>query len=259
MSNLENDVIRQNVRTRYAQVANSSSSCCGDTSGCCSSNAKASENLGYSSQETGSVPDGANMGLGCGNPQAIASLKAGETLVDLGSGGGFDCFLAARKVGNSGKVIGVDMTPDMISKARANAEKAGYGMVEFRLGEIENLPVADNTVDVIMSNCVINLSPDKQRVFNEAYRILRSGGRIAIADVVATGEIPDSLKRNNDALCGCISNAAHKDTVEKMLKSAGFKNVDVALKEESREFIKDWVPGSDAEAYVCSALITGHK
>jgi SAM-dependent methyltransferase len=151
------------------------------------------------------------------------------------------------------------MTPDMISKARSNAVKGGYANVEFRLGEIENLPVADKTVDVIMSNCVINLSPDKQRVFQEAFRILRAGGRLAISDIVATSEMPESLKQNNDALCGCISNAAHKDEINKMLCTAGFTSVDISLKQESREIIKDWVPHSGAELYVCSAIITATK
>jgi arsenite methyltransferase len=258
MSILENDIIRQQVRDRYAQVANSSSSCCG-SSGCCSPAPQESSKIGYSKAEIDAVPDGANMGLGCGNPQAIALLKPGETVVDLGSGGGFDCFLAARQVGATGKVIGVDMTPDMVSKARANAVKAGHTNVDFRLGEIENLPIADNTVDVIISNCVINLSPDKQRVFNEAHRILRSGGRLAISDVVAIGEMPQALKQDKDALCGCISNAAAVNDLKAMLGNAGFTRVDVTLKPESRDFIKDWAPGSGAEEYVCSATITAYK
>ena len=260
MSESKPDAVRQEVRTRYAKVANSSSSCCGgNDSGCCTSNPQESEKVGYSSQEIGAVPEGANMGLGCGNPQAIASLKTGETVVDLGSGGGFDCFLAARQVGNAGKVIGVDMTPDMISKARLNAEKGEYQNVEFRLGEIENLPVADNTVDAIMSNCVINLSPDKQRVFSEAFRILKAGGRLAISDIVAIREMPEKLKRDKDALCSCISGAASAEDTRAMLSKAGFGRVDIALKQESREFIKDWAPGSGAENYVCSAIITATK
>lgn len=261
MSVLENDAIRQQVRTRYAEVANSPSSCCGGNSGCCSPQTTAQEStrLGYSDEEIQAVPEGANMGLGCGNPQAIASLKPGETVVDLGSGGGFDCFLASRPVGPTGRVIGVDMTPDMVSKARSNAVKGNYSNVEFRLGEIENLPVADNSVDVIISNCVINLSPDKQRVFNEAYRILRMGGRLAISDVVATAAMPQSLKQDKDAFCGCISNAAGVDEVKAMLAKAGFTSSAVELKPESREFIKDWAPGSGAEKYVCSATITAYK
>jgi SAM-dependent methyltransferase len=260
MSETENDFVRQNVRARYAGVAKSMSGCCGgNNSGCCSSNPKESEKVGYSAQEVNAVPDGANMGLGCGNPQLIASLKTGETVVDLGSGGGFDSFLASKKVGASGRVIGVDMTPDMISKARRNAEKGGFDNVEFRLGEIENLPVADNSVDVIMSNCVINLSPDKQRVFHEAYRILRKNGRLAISDVLAIAQMPDSLKKDNDSLCSCISGATKKEEIEKMLLLAGFINIAVTLKPESREFIRDWAPGSGAERFVCSADITGYK
>jgi arsenite methyltransferase len=258
MSVVENDAIRQQVRERYALVANASSSCCGG-GGCCSPAPQESAKIGYTAAEMSAVPDGANLGLGCGNPQVIASLKPGETVVDLGSGGGFDCFLAARQVGAAGRVIGVDMTPDMVSKARANAVKAGLTNVDFRLGEIENLPVADNTVDAIISNCVINLSPDKQRVFDEAHRILRCGGRLAISDVVAIGEMPQALKQDKDALCGCISNAAAVNELKTMLGNAGFTRIDVTLKPESREYIKDWAPGSGAEEYVCSASITAYK
>lgn len=258
MSTLEHDDIRQQVRNRYATIANTSGSCCNNI-GCCSPAPQESTKLGYSLQEIAAVPEGANMGLGCGNPQTIASLKAGETVVDLGSGGGFDCFLAARQVGVTGRVIGVDMTPDMVSKARANAKKGGYKNVEFRLGEIENLPVADESADVILSNCVINLSPNKQRVFNEAFRILRTGGRLAISDVVAIGEISEDLKRNNDAYCGCITGAVTAVEIRKMLEQAGFSDIDVSLKQESKEFIKDWAPRSGAEAFICSATITAIK
>lgn len=258
MSKLKQDAICQQVRKRYAEIANNKGSCCA-SSECCSPTAQESTRLGYSTQEIEAVPEGSNMGLGCGNPQAIASLKPGETVVDLGSGGGFDCFLAARQVGSTGKVIGVDMTPDMISKARLNMEKGGYKNIEFRLGEIENLPVADNSVDVIMSNCVINLSPDKQRVFNEAYRILKAGGRLAVSDIVALKEMPESLKADKDALCSCISGAAGKEEVERMLKRAGFSEIRVEQKQESREFIKDWAPGSGAENYVWAVLIASLK
>jgi ubiquinone/menaquinone biosynthesis C-methylase UbiE len=205
------------------------------------------------------VPEGANMGLGCGNPQAIASLKPGETVVDLGSGGGFDCFLASRQVGKTGKVIGIDMTPDMVSKARRNAEKGAFTNVEFRLGEIENLPVADNYADIIMSNCVINLSPNKQRVYNEAFRVLKNNGRLAISDVVAIREIPDNLKNDKNALCNCISGAVSKEKIEQMLTVAGFFKVNVTLNTESKEYIKDWSPGSSAESFVVSADIQAVK
>ena len=259
MSIINYDQIRQSVREQYTGIANKTGSCCCNDSTCCSSSSEDSARLGYSPEEMNTVPDGANMGLGCGNPQAIAALKEGETVVDLGSGGGFDSFLAAKKVGSSGKVIGVDMTPDMISKARRNAEAGGYLNVEFRLGEIEYLPVADATVDIIMSNCVINLSPDKQQVFNEAWRILKVGGRIAVSDIVALKEMPDKLQNDQDALCGCISGAAQKTDVENMLAQAGFLDISVELKPESKEFIKEWAPGSGAEKYICSAIITARK
>jgi SAM-dependent methyltransferase len=255
---VKNDAIRQQVRKRYAQVAKSSGSCC-SSAGCCSPQPQASKRVGYSAAEIKAVPAGANMGLGCGNPQTIADLKPGEVVVDLGSGGGFDCFLAVRQIGKRGKVIGVDMTPDMISKARRNAEKGNYKNVEFRLGEIENLPVADNTANVIISNCVINLSPDKQRVFNEAYRILRKNGRLAISDVVALKPLPDKLKKDMDAYGGCIAGAAEVGTLKRMLSKAGFTRVVVQIKNESGEFIKDWHPEGNAANYVRSAAITAYK
>jgi SAM-dependent methyltransferase len=199
------------------------------------------------------------MGLGCGNPQAIANLKAGETVLDLGSGGGFDCFLAAPRVGKTGRVIGVDMTPEMVSKARANADKAGYPNVEFRLGEIEHLPVADNAVDVIISNCVINLSPDKKQVFRDACRVLREGGRLAISDVVAVRPIPEQLRHGMEAHCGCVAGAALVSEVEQMLKDVGFENIVIQLKQESKALIKTWFPRSGCEDYVISATIEAKK
>jgi len=186
-----------------------------------------SKAIGYTDDELTSVPDGANLGLGCGNPIALASLSDGETVLDLGSGAGFDCFLAANKVGDSGKVIGIDMTPEMLEKARQNAEKGGYENVEFRLGEIENLPTADNSVDVVISNCVINLSPDKKRVFNEAFRVLKPGGRLMVSDITLLKELPEFIKNSIAAYVGCISGALIKDEYLGAIKSAGFQEVSV--------------------------------
>ncbi|MFS0722424.1 arsenite methyltransferase [Paenibacillus sp. 1P07SE] len=257
------DQIRQQVRSRYKEIAvqdMETASCCIPDSSLASSTTSTSSQMGYSSEELKSVPDGANLGLGCGNPQAIAALKPGEVVLDLGSGGGFDCFLASRQVGETGRVIGVDMTPDMISRARRNAEKGGFANTEFRLGEIEYLPVPDQSVDVIMSNCVINLSPDKQRVFDEAYRVLHSGGRVAISDVVTTAELPEPIKQDLDQLyTGCISGASSVDEVKQMLIQSGFREVVVEPKDESRSFIKEWVPGQQIENYIVSAVIQAIK
>lgn len=261
MSEVKHDEIRQAVRQQYGQVAKSEGCCCGPA--CCGTTTASadalSQTLGYSADETAVVPDGANMGLGCGNPQAIANLKDGETVLDLGSGGGFDCFLAARQVGDSGHVIGVDMTPAMVSKARANADKGGYRNVEFRLGEIENLPVADGTVDAIISNCVINLSPNKPRVFADSYRVLKPGGRLAISDVVAFAELPDDIRRDLALFTGCMAGASLIVEVEKMLKTAGFQQIRVAPKDESKTFIRDWAPGTAVTDYVVSATIEAIK
>lgn len=256
----EHDNIRQNVRKRYAEIAGSKG-CCGVS--CCSSapasGADASARVGYSAKDMQAVPADSNLGLGCGNPQAIANLKEGEVVLDLGSGGGFDCFLAARRVGDKGRVIGVDMTPEMMSKARENARKGNYKNVEFRLGEIEYLPVADNSVDVIISNCVINLSPDKKQVFRESYRVLKNGGRLAISDVVAVKELPECVKKDLAAYAGCVAGAALVSEVKKMLSEAGFDEVKVEINEASREFIKDWFPGTGIESYVASAKIEAVK
>jgi SAM-dependent methyltransferase len=215
--------------------------------------------LGYSNEELAAAPDESNLGLGCGNPQAIAGLKEGEVVLDLGSGAGFDCFLASRKVGKAGRVVGVDMTPEMVSKGRENARRGGYENVEFRLGEIEHLPAADGSTDVIISNCVINLSPDKKQVFREAYRVLKPGGRLAISDVVATRRIPDAMKADLEVYAGCVAGAALASDVEAMLEEAGFSAVRVQLKESSRAYIKDWFPGSGVEDYVVSAVIEARK
>jgi SAM-dependent methyltransferase len=269
VSKVKEDTIRGEVRERYASIANNqSSSCCGQangssSSGCCSGSLavtpESSAHLGYTPEEMQAVPEGANMGLGCGNPGAIASLKEGEVVLDLGCGGGFDVFLAAKRVGAGGKVIGVDMTPDMVSKARKNAQNGGYQNVDIRLGEIEHLPVADNSVDVIISNCVINLSPDKAAVFADAYRVLRKSGRLAISDVVAVIPLPDEIKKNMDAYSGCVAGAAVVSDLENMLSQAGFKEIKVEVKMESDQFIKEWFPGTGIEKYVRSAVITATK
>lgn len=261
---VEHDAIRQNVRAHYGQVAESDGCGCGTAdSDCCGSTtddaASLSHALGYSAVETAAVPEGANMGLGCGNPQTIAKLKAGETVVDLGSGGGFDCFLAARQVGKTGHVIGVDMTPAMISKARANAENGEYKNVEFRLGEIENLPAADNSADVIISNCVINLSPNKAAVFAESFRILKPGGRLAISDIVASAALPEKIRGDMKFLTGCMAGASLIDEIEEMLRAAGFEQISVSPKDESKSFIRDWAPGAEITDYIVSATIEGVK
>jgi ubiquinone/menaquinone biosynthesis C-methylase UbiE len=215
--------------------------------------------LGYSAGELAGVPTGADLGLGCGNPQALARLRAGETVLDLGAGAGFDCLLAARQVGESGQVIGVDMTPEMVTKARSNARQAGFGNLEFRLGEIEALPIADASIDVIISNCVINLSPDKARVFREAFRVLKPGGRLAISDVVARMPLPPEIRDDPQLYCGCVSGAAEVAQLERLLAEAGFSAIRIEPKAESREFIREWAPASRAEDYVCSATITAVK
>jgi len=264
MTKQRSDHIREKVRARYADIATSGKSGCGCSSAsCCSTKAPSakamSARLGYSRKELEAVPADANMGLGCGNPQAIAMLKRGEVVLDLGAGGGFDCFLAARQVGPRGRVIGVDMTPEMVAKARDNARKGRFRNVEFRLGEIEHLPVADNSVDVIISNCVINLSPDKEQVYQEAWRVLKPGGRLAISDVVAIRAMPLSLRRDMDKHSGCVAGAMHVRTLMRLLKKVGFMNVRVDIKPESESFIRDWFPGSGVERYVRSAHVLGTK
>ena len=258
---------RQAVRSSYAKVAQASNegACCGPEASCCgvsdddAINTLISTRLGYDEADLAAVPEGADMGLGCGNPRAIASLKAGETVLDLGSGGGFDCFLAAQEIGSSGRVIGVDMTPDMLSKARANAAKGQYDNVEFRLGEIEHLPVADATVDVIISNCVINLSPDKAQVFRDAYRVLKPGGRLAISDVVATVELPETMRNDAALIAGCMGNASLIEELESFMLGAGFTDVRIEPKDDSREFIRDWAPEHNVTDYVVSANIEAIK
>jgi SAM-dependent methyltransferase len=215
--------------------------------------------MGYASAALDAIPEGADMGLGCGNPQAIAALKPGETVLDLGCGGGVDCFLAAQAVGESGQVIGVDMTPEMVRRARMNARQGAYDNVAFRLGEIEHLPVADASVDVIISNCVINLSPDKPQVLREAYRVLRPGGRLAFSDIVATAEMPQAIKEDVASYTGCVAGAASLAEWETILADSGFTGVEITCDEESRSMIAEWFPGSGAEEYVVSASIVATK
>ncbi len=226
---MKDEKVKQVVREGYARIIQQSSSCgCSPVSSCCGSTDLAqdvSKKIGYTEEELKTVPEGANLGLGCGNPVALVSLKEGEIVLDLGSGAGFDCFLAADKVGSSGRVIGVDMTPEMIEKARENARKGNYGNVEFRLGEIENLPVADNSADAVISNCVINLAPDKSRVFMEAFRVLKPGGRLMVSDIVLLKELPDFIKNSIEAYIGCLSGAIMRDEYVGAIKAAGFQDI----------------------------------
>jgi len=262
MSNNDDKKIREAVKERYGDIAREGSSCCGgntiDPFDLIQPD-KQSSLMGYSADELASVPDGANMGLGCGNPQAIAALKPGEVVLDLGSGAGFDSFLAARQVGSTGKVIGVDMTPDMIGRAEENAVQGSFDNVEFRLGQIEELPVDDDSIDVILSNCVINLSPDKPAVFKEAYRVLKPGGRLAISDMVASVELPPEIKNDLSLYSSCVAGALMVDDLQKILEDAGFNNIQINPKDESREFIHKWAPGVPIEDYVLSAAIEARK
>ena len=279
----DKEKIRRAVREAYGKVANAerlspeknttqsgcgvsiASSTSAAASGCCGDSdvsvEKMSAVMGYSKEDFEGVIDGANMGLGCGNPVALASLEPGETVVDLGSGGGFDCFLAARQVGENGKVIGVDMTPDMISKARSNAAKVEAENVEFRLGEIEHLPVADNSADIIMSNCVINLSPDKPGVYRDALRVLKPGGRLAISDILATAPLPEEVQNDLALVAACIGGAATIDATEELLQQAGFTNININANDKSRELIREWDPHKSTNAgdYVVSAYIEAIK
>ena len=257
--------LKEMVRARYggiAQSANSVESCCVPAASCCGPATDAdgkSRQMGYSDTELAGVPEGANLGLGCGNPQAIAALQPGEVVIDLGSGAGFDCFLAADQVGPAGKVIGVDMTHEMLKRGRENAAKIGALNVQFRLGELEHLPVADNTADVILSNCVINLVPDKAQVFREAFRTLKPGGRLAISDVVNKAPLPAELQADPTLLCGCIAGVATVTETETWLAEAGFVDVRVTPKAESRELISSWVPDSGIEEFVVAAMVEGRK
>jgi arsenite methyltransferase len=239
--------IKELVRESYGAIAKQGSSCC-ESSCCCGSAVSArdqSRKIGYGDQELDSVPEGANLGLGCGNPVAFASLAEGETVLDLGSGAGIDCFLAAERVGPSGKVIGVDMTPEMVERATANAASSGYSNIEFRLGEIESLPVEDNSVDVVISNCVVNLSPDKEQAFREAFRVLRPGARLMVSDIVLLGELPERLRESEEAYVACVAGAVMREDYLRVIEAAGF--VDVTVQGES-PFVENLVVSAKVSA-----------
>ncbi|AWB27547.1 arsenite methyltransferase [Halococcoides cellulosivorans] len=264
--NRDADAQRRLVRDRYAEVASDDGgSCCSGTGAtsddaCCEDTTGTdSERLGYSPEDIAAVTDGADLGLGCGNPKAIADLSAGERVLDLGSGAGFDCFLAAREVGPEGQVIGVDMTPEMVEKARANAEDTDGENVAFRLGEIEHLPVADASVDVVISNCVINLSPAKDQVFAEAFRALAPGGRLAVSDVVKTAPLPEDIASDPDSLAACVAGASTVETVEDLLADAGFVDIRVEPNADSAAFISEWDDDHDPSEYIRSATIEARK
>lgn len=267
------DTTRDAVREAYASVARARGASEAAGGGCCGPAVPASEGvccgtealpievhaarLGYGPDDLAEAVG--NLGVGCGNPTAIAALRSGDVVVDLGAGGGFDCFLAAKQVGDTGRVIGVDMTPDMLATARRNAAKVGFANVEFRLGEIEHLPVADGTVDVILSNCVINLSPDKPQVFREAFRVLKAGGRLAVSDVVAVRPLPQAMRDNLHLVSCCIGGAADVADLTAWMQAAGFTDIRIEVKAESREVIRDWAPETGAEDYVASATIEATK
>jgi SAM-dependent methyltransferase len=268
-SALDAETQRRVVRERYAQIASQaetdaggccpSDDCCDDAAASTTDAEQTAEQIGYSAEDLDSVAGEANLGLGCGNPQALASLSSGETVLDLGSGAGFDCFLAAQEVGDNGQVIGIDMTPEMVEKARENATENDTGHVEFRLGEIEHLPVADETVDVIISNCVVNLSPNKPQVFRESYRVLRPGGRLAISDVVLTADIPGDIQADPDSVASCVAGASRIERLEEMLRAAGFEEVTIEPKDDSERFIREWDEERDLSEFLVSASITGRK
>ena len=250
--------IKEMVRARYGGIAARAGAQCCAPAAERSLDDKARD-IGYSADELAAVPEGANLGLGCGNPLAIAAMKPGEVVVDLGSGAGFDCLLAARQVGPTGHVIGVDMTHEMLQKARDNAAKVGAANVEFRLGELEHLPIADNTADVIISNCVINLVPDKAQVFREAFRVLKPDGRVAVSDVINIAPLPDDLRTDPALLCGCVAGAVPSERAEALLRSAGFVDVTVTINPDSRDTVASWAPGRGIEKCVASAQVEARK
>jgi SAM-dependent methyltransferase len=265
MSKFKPDEIRNTVRQSYSRIAGRSGGDCGcSPQPCCSDKAapathEYSTKFGYTEEELRSAPDSADLGLGCGNPAIIAELEPGETVLDLGSGAGLDCFLASKRVGDSGRVIGVDMTPDMISRSREAARANGYTNVEFRLGEIEHLPAADASIDVILSNCVINLSPDKPAVFRDAFRVLKPGGRLAISDIVAKIDLPEEIKNDLSLYSCCVSGAAGIEETTSMLRDAGFADISIEEKGDREEFIREWAPGRGIEKYIVPAYIKAKK
>jgi SAM-dependent methyltransferase len=262
---MDDTQIKEMVRARYGGIAAKASetSCCAPAASSCCGPETASHDkarrMGYSEAELAAVPEGANLGLGCGNPQAIAAMQPGEVVVDLGSGAGFDCFLAARQVGDAGQVIGVDMTHEMLKKARDNAAFIGARNVEFRLGELEHLPIADNTADAVISNCVINLVPDKAQVFREVFRVLKPGGRLAVSDVINIVPLPAELRADPGLLCGCVAGAAPAERIEAWLSEAGFIEVRVTPNFESRKMVESWVSGRGIENYIASAMVEARK
>ena len=257
--------IKKAVRKRYADLSGGCG--CESRASCCDEGASTTDGLeeyksfGYDTDEAKRFfESGGAAGLSCGNPFGIAKIKEGETVLDLGSGAGFDCHLASMLVGRSGRVIGVDMTPEMIEKARAKvAVQEDHGKVEFRLGEIERLPIEDESIDVIISNCVINLSPDKRSVFEEAYRVLRPGGRIAVSDVIAIQKLPDEIADDPDMHCSCIAGAVSAEELESFMREAGFEEIEIRPKEESREIVDGWAPDRHIGNYIISAEIRAEK
>lgn len=266
--NINKEEARDHIRKSYVKIATQKSrgccvwgcSCGADTLNFTEQDIEnVSKRIGYSVEDINSMPEKVNMGLGCGNPIAIASLKEGMTVLDLGSGGGFDCFLARKKVGETGTVIGVDMTHEMLKLSRENVKKIGYNNVEFRLGEIENLPVADSSIDVIISNCVINLSLEKDKVFKEIYRVLKNGGRLSISDVVATAQLPEDIRNDLSMMSGCIAGAEYVENIRNMLQEAGFSNIKLTPKDNSKEIINSWVPNKNIEDFIASYVIEATK
>jgi ubiquinone/menaquinone biosynthesis C-methylase UbiE len=268
---MKEEEIRHYVRDRYARAAQQGSSCCQPATSCCGGGRETeaiSKHIGYTDQDLKAVPEGANLGLGCGNPLALASLREGETVLDLGSGAGFDCFLAAQQVGKKGKVIGVDMTPEMLDKARGNAQKGDFTNVEFRLGEIENLPVADNQVDIVISNCVINLSPAKEKVFREAFRVLKPGGRLMVSDIVLKKDLPEEIRNSVAAYTACVAGAVRKEKYLDCIRAAGFQEtevlaetnypLDIAVSDPTAKAIVETL-GSAAQARELASSITSIK